>query len=124
MVVNKKGKEAITNYKVLRDFKKYSVVSFDILTGRTHQIRVHCNDIGHPIVGDELYGDGKGIYLSAIKRKFNLGKNVLEEKPVLGRLGLHAQYLTVALNGISHTFESPLPKDMAVAIKQMEKYLL
>jgi 23S rRNA pseudouridine955/2504/2580 synthase/23S rRNA pseudouridine1911/1915/1917 synthase len=123
MVIGRNGKEAITNYTVLQDFRKYSVVSFDILTGRTHQIRVHCNHIGHPIVCDELYGDGKGVYLSSVKKKFKLGKDVLEEKPVLGRLGLHAQFLQLAVHGAPAAFESPLPKDMAVTIKQFEKYL-
>jgi 23S rRNA pseudouridine955/2504/2580 synthase/23S rRNA pseudouridine1911/1915/1917 synthase len=123
MVINRKGKEAITNYKVLQNLKRYSVVEFDILTGRTHQIRLHCKNIGNPIVGDELYGDAKGIYLSSFKKKFNLSKNELEERPILGRLGLHAMRLTVMLHNKLHTFEAPLPKDMTVAIKQLEKYL-
>jgi 23S rRNA pseudouridine1911/1915/1917 synthase len=123
MVINRKGKESITNYKVLQDFKKYSVVAFDILTGRTHQIRLHSKNIGHTIVCDELYGDGKGIYLSSLKKKFNLGKNELEERPILGRLALHAVQLTITLNNTSTTFEAPLPKDMAVTIKQLEKYI-
>jgi 23S rRNA pseudouridine1911/1915/1917 synthase len=122
MVINRKGKEAITNYKVIKEFRKYSVVEFDILTGRTHQIRVHANNIGHPIVCDELYGDAKPILLSSLKKKFNLNKNELEERPILARLGLHALRLTVAINGETKTFEAPLPKDMAVTIKQLEKY--
>ncbi len=122
MVINRKGKEAITNYKVIKEFRKYSVVEFDILTGRTHQIRVHANNIGHPIVCDELYGDAKPILLSSLKKKFNLNKNELEERPILARLGLHALRLTLAINGETKTFESPLPKDIAVTIKQFEKY--
>jgi 23S rRNA pseudouridine1911/1915/1917 synthase len=122
MVINRKGKEAITNYKVIKEFRKYSVVEFDILTGRTHQIRVHANNIGHPIVCDELYGDAKPILLSLLKKKFNLNKNELEERPILARLGLHALRLTIAINGETKTFEAPLPKDMAVTIKQLEKY--
>jgi 23S rRNA pseudouridine955/2504/2580 synthase/23S rRNA pseudouridine1911/1915/1917 synthase len=123
MVVNRKGKEAVTKYKVIRDFKRYSVLEFDILTGRTHQIRVHCTNIGHPIIADELYGDGKGIYLSTLKKKFNLGKDVYDEKPIIGRLALHAQSLSIAIDKKIRTFEAPLPKDMAVTIKQLEKYL-
>lgn len=123
MVVNRKGKESITNYKVVKDFKKYSIVEFDILTGRTHQIRVHSKNIGHPIVCDELYGDGKGIYLSSFKKKFNLNKDTLEERPILGRLALHAQQLTILLDEKPITFVAPVPKDIAVAIKKMEQYL-
>jgi 23S rRNA pseudouridine1911/1915/1917 synthase len=123
MVINRKGKEAITNYKVVQDFKRYNVVEYDILTGRTHQIRVHSNNIGHPIVCDELYGDGKGIYLSSLKKKFTLGKHTEEERPIIGRLALHAKQLTVRIGDMLQLFEAPMPKDMAVAIKQFEKYL-
>jgi 23S rRNA pseudouridine1911/1915/1917 synthase len=121
MIVHRNGKEAITLYKVIKDFKRYSLVEFDIQTGRTHQIRVHCKNIGNPIIGDELYGDGKGFYLSSLKKKFNLGKYELEEKPLLNRLALHAQRLTVTVNNQVMTFETTLPKDMAVTVKQLEK---
>jgi 23S rRNA pseudouridine1911/1915/1917 synthase len=123
MVINRKGKEAITQYKVTKDYKRYSVVEYDILTGRTHQIRIHSHNIGHPIIADELYGDGKGILLSELKKKFNLGKYVEEERPILNRLALHAMQLTVNIDGALQTFEASLPKDMEVAIKQFDKYL-
>lgn len=51
-----KGKLAITNYKVLEEFKGYSLVEYELKTGRTHQIRVHSAFIGHPILGDKVYG--------------------------------------------------------------------
>ncbi len=122
MVVHHKGKEAITNYTVLQELRRYSVLQFEILTGRTHQIRVHCKDMGHPIVADNLYGDAAGVYLSKIKKKFNLSKKEDEEKPLLGRLALHAAKLSIQVHNTHHTFEAPLPKDMAIAIKQLEKY--
>lgn len=50
------GQEAITHYEVLKEFKKYSLVKVILETGRTHQIRVHMSSIGHPLLGDELYG--------------------------------------------------------------------
>ena len=50
------GKEAITNYKVLERFKNYTLIEFNLQTGRTHQIRVHSKYIGHPIACDEVYG--------------------------------------------------------------------
>lgn len=122
MIVHRNGKEAITKYKVINDFKRYSLVEFDILTGRTHQIRVHCKNIGNPLICDELYGDGKGFYLSSLKKKFNLGKYELEEKPLLNRLALHAFRLSISINGVLMIFEAPLPKDMLVTIKQLEKF--
>ena len=50
------GRLAITNYKVLSYNNGFSLVEFELKTGRTHQIRVHCANMGHPIVGDKLYG--------------------------------------------------------------------
>ena len=59
MAVTKKGKEAITHFKVLKRYDKYSLLQVNIETGRTHQIRVHLSQIGYPIVGDEVYSNGK-----------------------------------------------------------------
>ena len=56
MAVDENGRVAITEYKVLERFGKYTLVQFNLKTGRTHQIRVHSKFIHHPIVGDELYG--------------------------------------------------------------------
>lgn len=60
MAVDKKGKEAITHFKVLGRYKgKYTLLKVNIETGRTHQIRVHLSHIGYPIIGDEIYSNGK-----------------------------------------------------------------
>lgn len=68
------GDKAITHYKVLKKFKDYSLVEFLLETGRTHQIRVHSKYIGHPIVGDTLYGKASAFIqrqaLHAYKIKF------------------------------------------------------
>ena len=55
------GKEAITNYEVIRNYKNYSKLKIKLLTGRTHQIRVHMQYEGFPIIGDKIYGEGKKI---------------------------------------------------------------
>lgn len=122
MVINRRGKESLTDYKVLEDFKVYSWLQFQIHTGRTHQIRIHMKDIGHPIVKDELYGDGKPLLLSSIKHKFKLSKNELEERPLLDRLALHAWKLKFNNNkGETLEFEAPLPKDLRATLQQLEK---
>ena len=59
MAVDKKGKEAVTHFKVLKRYKKYTLLEINIETGRTHQIRVHLSHIGYPIIGDDVYSNGK-----------------------------------------------------------------
>ena len=122
MTVYKKGKESITEYEVLENFKLYSWMQFHILTGRTHQIRVHMKHIGHPIACDELYGDGKPVFISSIKRKkFNLSKDAEEERPILSRLALHASKLKFQLNNKAYELEAELPKDLRALLQQLRK---
>lgn len=122
MTVYRKGKESITEYEVLDNFKLYSWMQFHILTGRTHQIRVHMKHLGHPIVCDELYGDGKPVFISAIKRKkFNLSKTEEEERPILARLALHASKLKFELNNKTYELDAELPKDLRALLQQLRK---
>jgi 23S rRNA pseudouridine955/2504/2580 synthase/23S rRNA pseudouridine1911/1915/1917 synthase len=122
MVINRKGKESLTDYEVMEDFGIYSWMRFQIFTGRTHQIRVHMKDIGHPIVCDEVYGDGKPVFVSSIKRRFKLSKNVEEEQPILSRLALHAYQLKfTGRDNNQYEFEAPLPKDLRATLQQLSK---
>lgn len=59
--VDENGQMAITNYKVIDEFKNYSLVKCSLATGRTHQIRVHMSYIGHPLLGDTLYGNSSSL---------------------------------------------------------------
>lgn len=61
MAVTRDGKKAVTLYKVIKRFDKYTLVEFELKTGRTHQIRVHAKHIGHTVTGDKVYGGGKGL---------------------------------------------------------------
>lgn len=122
MIVHRKGKEALTDYKVLSDFGIYSLLQFRIHTGRTHQIRVHMKNIGHPIVCDSLYGDGKPVLVSSLKSKFKLSKSEDEERPILGRLALHAYQLSIeGTDGKPIQLEAPVSKDMRATLQQLEK---
>jgi 23S rRNA pseudouridine955/2504/2580 synthase/23S rRNA pseudouridine1911/1915/1917 synthase len=121
MIVHKRGKPSVTDYRLLEEFRKYSLVEFRIYTGRTHQIRVHMQYIGHPIACDDIYGDGEPVYLSSIKKNYHLSKNELEEKPLLSRLALHAHRLSFIFNNEKFEFEAALPKDMSALIRQMRK---
>ncbi|MFD2130078.1 RluA family pseudouridine synthase [Pseudogracilibacillus auburnensis] len=60
-MVTSEGKKAVTRYEVVKETKQFSVVEIELETGRTHQIRVHFSFIGHPLVGDDLYGGSKKI---------------------------------------------------------------
>ena len=93
MAVRKDGKVAITHIKVIERYEKYTLIRVKIDTGRTHQIRVHMAEIGYPVVGDEVYSNGKN--------EFN----------VHGQM-LHSTSLDFVhpITGKQMHFEAPLPK--------------
>ena len=123
MTVYRKGKESITEYETLESFRFFSWLQFRILTGRTHQIRVHMKHIGHPIVCDPVYGDGKPVFISQIKHNYNLSRSTEEERPILSRLALHAFQLSFkGFNGEDYNLEAPLPKDLKAVLNQLSKW--
>lgn len=123
MTVTKKGKYSITDYRVTNQWPLYALVQFQIHTGRTHQIRVHMQSIGNPIVCDELYGDGKPFFLSAIKKKYKLSEKEETERPLLNRLALHAYRLQFRkADGKEIVAEADLPKDILACVKQLDKW--
>jgi len=124
MVVNRKGKPASTGYEVMENFGKYSLLKFDLYTGRTHQIRVHMKESGHPILCDPLYGDGKPFFVSSLKRNYKHSEDE-EEKPILSRLALHSARLTFTdVHGEKIALEAEMPKDLRALLSQMRKNLL
>lgn len=122
MVTNAKGKSSVTYYEVLENFRIYSWVKFQIHTGRTHQIRVHMKYIGHSIACDAVYGDGKPVLISSLKKNFNLAKKEDEEKPILDRLGLHSYQLQFQLQGETYSLEAEPPKDLRALLQQLRKW--
>lgn len=122
MINHIKGKASKTAYQTQEVFKGYSLVRFRIYTGRTHQIRVHCQYLGHTIVADPIYGEGKALLLSSVKKKFNLSKKELEERPIMGRLALHAHQISFRLNDSDYDFEAPLSKDLQATLTQLRKH--
>ena len=94
------GKRATTHYKVEKEFQDFSLVRLKLDTGRTHQIRVHMSYIGHPLLGDNLYG------------------KEIEDNKGLTRAALHACHLEFEqpITGEKLSFEAQLPEDMQNAI--------
>lgn len=90
-----KGRTAVTSFRAIRRFEKHTLLEVRIATGRTHQIRVHLSSIGHPVVGDPLYGAAR--------------------EPDLNRYFLHARSLRFAQpsTGALVQVESPLPLELA-----------
>ena len=114
------GKPAQTIFKTVRTYFSHTLIACKPITGRLHQIRIHLAYLGAPICGDSLYG-GKPLFLSSLKRKFNLKKDT-EERPIMQRVALHAYSISFEdLAGEKLGAEAPYPKDFAVMIKQLEK---
>jgi len=123
MSVQKKGRFAHTDYEVLEMWNGYSLLKLRIFTGRTHQIRVHLQHLGNPVVCDPFYGSNTPLLLSSLKKKFKLSGEEPEERPLLSRLALHASQLVfTGIDGEKRDITAPLPKDMSVAIKQLSRW--
>lgn len=115
----RRGKDAFTRFKLLESLGNYAMVEAYPETGRTHQIRVHLAATGYPIACDPLYGDGKPILLSSLKRRWK--GDLYEEKPLIARTALHAEYLSFIHPVSNERFEvsSPLPRDMKAVFNQL-----
>ena len=115
------GKTAITHYRVLERFGFVTVVECVLETGRTHQIRVHMNYIGHPLFNDDRY-DGNQIRKGTIYAKYTrFIRNCFE---ILPRQALHAKTLGFIhpRTGKPIRFDSPLPEDMTLLIDKWRRY--
>ena len=104
MAVVPGGRHAVTHYRVLERFGKYTYIECELETGRTHQIRVHMASVGHPILGDEVYGRGKAPF------------------------ELHGQVLHAMVLGVVHPstgkyieVEAPLPGYFAELLRKLKK---
>ncbi len=115
------GKIAETIFNTLKVYRGYTLIECMPITGRMHQIRIHLSCLKAPIVNDPQYG-GEPIFLSSLKRKFNLKKDT-EEQPLIQRVALHAHALSFRLmDGEPVRIEAPYPKDFEVLVKQLNKF--
>lgn len=115
-----RGKIAETVFFTLKAFNKHTLVRCIPITGRMHQIRVHLQCLNAPIVCDPTYG-GEYIYLSQIKRKFNL-KQETEELPLMKRVALHAHSIHFRdLDESMLNITAPYPNDFEVMVNKLLK---
>lgn len=119
------GKHSITTFRVLGSYGHISIVEAQPETGRTHQIRVHLAALGHSIVADPLYGDGKALKLSAFKRGWR--GDPYDERPLIDRLALHAARLELPVFKPADReigpfkLAAPFPRDFIALTTQLEK---
>ncbi|AQT69295.1 Ribosomal large subunit pseudouridine synthase C [Anaerohalosphaera lusitana] len=120
----RRGKQAVTEYRLLADFGLAALVAANPITGRTHQIRIHFADIGCPLAIDPLYGSSNPLLLSDFKPKYRLPEGKTE-RPLIETLTLHAYQITLPADE-THTkprkFTAPLPKKFNAAIKMLTKH--
>ncbi|MFQ3598164.1 MAG: RluA family pseudouridine synthase [Chloroherpetonaceae bacterium] len=113
------GKIAVTDYVVKEDFQYFSLLELALHTGRTHQIRVHLQHIGNPIVSDETYG-GKTLRALGFSHSEAFVENLFE---VIPRQALHATFLSFVhpKTKAKVAFEAPMPSDMQQAIEKIRR---
>ncbi|MBI3481690.1 MAG: RluA family pseudouridine synthase, partial [Bacteroidetes bacterium] len=116
------GRTAITNFKLLKDFRYVSLVECRLETGRTHQIRAHMKHLGHPIFNDEMYGGSSVVKGTVFTKYKQFVDNCFK---IIPRQALHAKTV-----GFVHPatqkfiqFDSDLPKDFAEVIEKWEHYV-
>lgn len=109
------GREALTRYEVLAQWPEFALLAVEIKTGRTHQIRVHCAHLCHPVVADEMYGKGRTGQL----QRAEIRAAVL----ALGRQFLHAARLCFddPRTGVRHDIRAPMPADLLALLATIKQ---
>ncbi len=121
-IISTKGKPAITHFEILEVFGGISLISLNPITGRTHQIRVHLQYFGYPILADRTYGTKRPFMLSEHKKRYNIKKNSTES-PLLDRTALHARSIEFTHPDSQRrtSLEASYPKDFKATISQLRK---
>lgn len=123
MRIARHGRPALTTWKVRERFRGLCLLEVFPRTGKTHQIRVHLASVGLPLAVDPLYGRGAtGVLLSQFKRDYRAKRDV-EERPLISRLTLHAERLSLMHpDGSPLQIEAELPKDFRATLNMLSKY--
>jgi 23S rRNA pseudouridine1911/1915/1917 synthase len=109
------GREALTLYTVRAQWQEFALLDVEIKTGRTHQIRVHCSHLGHPVVADEMYGKGRAAQVRSAAHRAAIA--------ALGRQALHAARLAFEhpRTGAALGFEAPLPAEFSAMLAALDR---
>lgn len=103
MAVRKDGKNAVTHFEVIKRYNGYTLLDIKIDTGRTHQIRVHLAEIGYPVVGDEVYSNGKNPF--GVKGQMLHAKSLEFKHPITGK---------------NMKLEAPIPEYFEEVLKKLD----
>ncbi len=126
-VVRHRGKPSRTAWATEEAFAGWTLLRVFPRSGRTHQVRATLSHLGCPIVGDEGYGGGEGLYLSALKPGYRAPRDH-PERPLLGRVALHAGRIALSDRGAGPgvapllDVSCPLPRDLRVAIENLRRF--
>lgn len=122
IISERKGRPSETRWEVLERFRVASLLRCTPLTGRQHQIRVHLQSIGLPLLVDRLYGDAEAFHLSRVKPGYRPSAGH-EERPLLQRLSLHAEALTLRHPATEEEIrlEAAPPKDFRATLHQLRR---
>lgn len=117
MSVSEQGREAITHYAINKQYRNFTLLDINLMTGRTHQIRVHLAYINHPIIGDQLYGGRIRFPIHANEQL----RTILQQ---FKRQALHARLITFYHpdTGEQLTFEAPIPDDFKLLLHTLDQY--
>ena len=123
--ISKTGKESLTKFKLIQKWKDFSLLECKPETGRMHQIRIHLQHAGFPLLVDSSYGNRREFKISEIKqkKKFHLKKNTVE-RPLLSRHTLHAYSLEFKHPGSKEmvSYQAEYPKDLRALRNQLTKW--
>ncbi len=117
MAVSVNGKRAVTNFRIMENFKHYTCIKVDLETGRTHQIRVHMHYVGYPLLGDPVYGNH-------LRVEPDLEKGLKDSVRAFPRQALHAQTLAF-IHPASHnkvTFKNKIAQDMQELMEELRDF--
>ncbi len=123
VIPSARGKESLTEIRVLERYRIATLLECNLVTGRQHQLRAHVAAIGHPLLVDPHYGKADAFYLSMLKRRYNIPKDVVE-KPIIKRITMQSKSIefTHPIKNERVRFDTEYPLDFEVLLKSLRKY--